>query len=105
MKKNARNTSSDDVFQILNERRDILAKYRVRRVGVFGSFARKEQLPGSDVDLVVEFEYPSLDNFMGLTSSLERLFGRKVDILTPAGVESIRIKEVADEIKRTVVYV
>jgi len=42
---------------------------------------------------------------MGLADYLEGLFKRKVDILTPLGVESIRVKRVADEIKRRLIYV
>ena len=42
---------------------------------------------------------------MGLSSYLENLFGERVDILTPVSIETIRIKEVADEIKRSAIYV
>jgi predicted nucleotidyltransferase len=41
---------------------------------------------------------------MGLSSFLENLFGKKVVILTPAGVDSIRINHVKEEIKRSIVY-
>jgi len=40
----------------------------------------------------------------GLVGFLEKLFGRKVDILTPDGIESIRIKHVKEEIKREIKY-
>jgi hypothetical protein len=53
----------------------------------------------------VEFKKPNFDNFMNLASYLEDLFGRKVEILTPVGIESIRIKEIKEEIKRSVIYV
>jgi predicted nucleotidyltransferase len=36
----------------------------------------------SDIDLLVEFETPSFDNFMDLTFSLEEIFQRKVDLIT-----------------------
>ncbi len=42
---------------------------------------------------------------MRLSSFLETLFGRKVDILAPISIESIRIKEVAEKIKRDLIYV
>jgi hypothetical protein len=41
---------------------------------------------------------------MDLSSYLEDLLGKKVDILTPASIETIRIKEVAEGIKRSVIY-
>jgi len=34
-----------------------------------------------------------------------KMFGKPVDIITPAGIESIRIKEIKEEIKRGIVYV
>ena len=57
------------------------------------------------MDLLVDFEKPSFDNFMGLTEHLERLLGKKVDVLTPQGIEGIRVREVAESIKRSIVYV
>lgn len=59
----------------------------------------------SDIDFLVEFEEPTFDNFMNLIDSLEALFRRKVEILTPEGVNSIRVKEMADSIRKSVVYV
>jgi predicted nucleotidyltransferase len=64
-------------------------KYHVRRLGLFGSAARGELAPGSDVDLLVEFEpgkAPSLWAEPGLREAFGALFGgRKVD-LVPAQV-------------------
>jgi predicted nucleotidyltransferase len=53
----------------------------------------------------VEFSKPTYDNFTSLEQFLEQLFGRRVDILTPAGVESIRVPRISEDIKRTLVHV
>lgn len=56
----------------------------VRRLGLFGSFARGEQAAGSDVDLLVEFE-PGLktyDNFLGLAFLVEEVLQRPVELVT-----------------------
>jgi uncharacterized protein len=90
-----------------------LEKYGVKRVGLFGSFVSGRQKPKSDIDLIVEFDrdcfgrdfHGLFDSYLQLTEYLEKLLGRKVDILTPAGVDSIRIKEIAEEIKRSTAYV
>ena len=60
----------------------------------------------SDVDVVAEFERGKVTfrNVCGLVDFLEGLFGRKVDILTPDGIESIRIKHIKGEIKREIEY-
>lgn len=61
----------------------IKKEFGVKRIGVFGSFARGEQRETSDVDILVEFEKPTFDNFMNLAFFLEDLFQRKVDLVTP----------------------
>lgn len=56
----------------------------VRRIGVFGSVARGEAHGASDVDVFVEFApgQRTYDNFFALHELLERLFGRRVDLVT-----------------------
>ena len=82
----------------------LLKKYGVRRIGLFGSYALGTQTAGSDVDFLVEFSEPTYDNFIGLTDALERLLNRKVDILTPDGLDTIRVPEVADSIRKALAY-
>ena len=62
----------------------IKQKYGVKRIGIFGSFAREEQRADSDIDVLVDFEEgaKTFDNFMDLVFSLEKLLGKKVDIVT-----------------------
>lgn len=93
-----------DIFRILRESRPTLDRFAVRRIGLFGSYATGRQTQASDIDLLVEFDRPSYDNFAGLQDALERLFGRKVEILTPDGLDGIRIPRVADSIRKTLVY-
>jgi hypothetical protein len=54
-------------------------RFGVTHVAVFGSFARGEQRPDSDVDLIVEVEHPSLENVFGAEEVLRSILGRKVD--------------------------
>jgi predicted nucleotidyltransferase len=101
-----------EILDILREHQDTLKKYKVRKIGLFGSYIKGEQKRKSDIDLIVEFDMTAFDenfrglfdNFMDLSSYLEKLFGKKVDILTPVSVDTIRIKEVSEEIKRSVIY-
>lgn len=71
-------------------RKDILriaAKYGAHHVCVFGSMARNEAGPNSDLDLLVEFEDGrSLLDHAGLMLDLQELIGRKVDIVTKKSV-------------------
>ena len=77
--------TKDEVFRLLRQSGAQLRRFGVRRLSVFGSFARGEPNDESDVDLLVEFapEEKTFDNLLGLADFLEELFGRKVDIVTP----------------------
>lgn len=68
---------------------------------------RGELREDSDIDFVVEFERgkATFKNVAGLIDFLEELFGREIDILTPDGIENIRIKHIKEEIKREIEYV
>jgi hypothetical protein len=104
MKKQKKALTKEEILDAIRKHRDIMLKYKVREIGLFGSFVRGEQDDRSDIDFIADFEEPSIDDFMGLSSFLENLFGEKVEILTPAGVDSIRINHVKEEIKRSIVY-
>lgn len=54
-------------------------RFGVTHIDVFGSFARGEQRPDSDVDLIVEVEKPTLESVFGSEEYLARLLGRKAD--------------------------
>jgi len=93
-----------EILGTLKRNREMLRKYQVKRIGLFGSYAAGMQGKKSDIDFLVEFKEPTFNNFMGLHDHLVRLFRRKIDLLTPAGVDSIRIKSVVENIKKSVVY-
>jgi uncharacterized protein len=80
--KNKTNLTEKEIMSALEERGDVLRKYTVRRIGLFGSYVRGEQRKRSDIDFLVEFEEPTFDNFMDLAFFLEDLFRRKVDLIT-----------------------
>ena len=81
------------------------SKYGVRKIGLFGSYAHGAPDDDSDVDLLVEFDRPLGLRFMEFADELERLLGRRVGLLTPSGLEGIRVRTVAANISRSVEYV
>jgi predicted nucleotidyltransferase len=94
------------VAEILREEYPYLAsEYGVRRIGLFGSYAKGTPSETSDVDVVVEFGRPIGLRFVEFAEYLESLLGRKVDVLTPAGLHGIRIAHIAEEIEKSLVYV
>jgi len=77
--------------KLLKEKREeilqIAAKHGARNVRVFGSAARDEARPDSDVDFLVELEDGrSLFDHVSLMQDLEDLLGRKVDVVEKEGV-------------------
>ena len=83
----------------------LAAEYGVARIGLFGSFAAETADENSDIDLLVEFHKPRGFRFMELIDYLEALLGREVDVLTPAGMQGIRVQRVADTISDSMIYV
>lgn len=79
--------------------------YGVKRIALFGSVVSGKYTRNSDIDMVVYFKEPIGLRFMDFADYLENKLGRKTDILTAAGLKSIRIKKVAQDIKRSLVYI
>ncbi len=69
---------------ILNELRglklELRDRYKVTKIGIFGSVARNEATEESDIDIVVEME-PNMLKRVGLKQELERLFDKEVDVI------------------------
>ncbi len=72
--------------------RDLCRRYSVRELAVFGSAARGEMRPDSDIDLLVEFlpdaEIGLLEH-AGLMLDLSDLLGRKVDLVSKRGLKPL----------------
>lgn len=69
---------------------ELLARFGVKAMAVFGSVARDEAKPNSDVDLLVEFHpgYPGgLFRYVELKQALEGLLGRPVDLITAGHIK------------------
>ncbi len=66
---------------------DVARRHGVVRLRVFGSWARGDAHPGSDLDLLVKLEPgKGLLDVIGLQQALEDLVGRKVDVFTEGGI-------------------
>ncbi len=77
----------DEALAILTAHREELAAFGLRRLAVFGSVARDEAGPDSDVDVLVEFEGgATFDRYAGLYDRLEDLLRCRVDLVTASAV-------------------
>ena len=75
-------------------------RFTVKRIGVFGSFARGDKRAESDVDIIVELAEPTFDHYMDLKFRLEEVLQRPVDLVIADTVKP-RLKPI---IEREVIY-
>ncbi len=75
---------------------NIKEKFKIREIGVFGSYVRGEQREESDIDILVEFEdgYKTFDNYMELKFFLEEILNSKIDLVIKTTIR--------DEIKQNI---
>ena len=67
----------------MQHKAELNEKFKVKTIGVFGSYVRGEQKRSSDVDVLVEFEVPvGLFEFRKLENYLSDLLGVKVDLVS-----------------------
>lgn len=99
------NTETDDKAQIfkriLSEKAQ-LSFFGVKNIGLFGSFIRGDQTPDSDIDILIEFtpEKHTFDNFMDVAFLLEKILGRKVDLVTPEALSPHIGPHILKEVER-----
>lgn len=98
-------TKKQILKKLKNELPVLEKEYQVKRIAIFGSYAMGNQGEESDIDLVMEFSNPIGLKFIQLSDYLEEKFGKNVDILTPDGIKSIRIKSVYESIMNNLIYV
>jgi predicted nucleotidyltransferase len=90
------------INDLLESKRDsilqIAARYGASNVRIFGSAARGEAGPESDIDLLVELAPDrSLLDHIALMQDLEDLLGYKVDVVTEQGLREIVRERIIDE--------
>ena len=77
-------------------------RFRVKEIGVFGSFVRGEQKETSDIDILVNFLEPiGLIKYVSLENYLSDILGTKVDLVTVTGLR----KRIEQEVLKEIVYV
>jgi hypothetical protein len=75
-------------------------RFKVRKIGIFGSFARGEQEATSDIDILVDFREPvSLIDFVALERHLSEILGRKVDLVMKSALKPRIGKHILREVR------
>jgi predicted nucleotidyltransferase len=77
---------------------DLVSKYHVSKIGLFGSVVRDDFNDNSDVDILVEFSEPIGVEFIDLANELELFLDKKIDLVSKAGIKPSYFQAIAPEI-------
>jgi uncharacterized protein len=91
-----------EILYKLKELKPILYKdFAVKEIGLFGSFSDDSNTEDSDIDLLVELEKPIGWKFFSLELYLEKIFNRKIDLVTKNAIK----EQIRDSILQKIKYV
>lgn len=90
----------EEIKGIVSTNMDTLkARYKVKELGVFGSYVREEQKKKSDIDILVEYtETPDMFEFLDLEEYLSDVLGAKVDLVTKSALKPYIGKRILEEV-------
>lgn len=93
----------DELKRILSEHKpEIKKKFKVKSIGIFGSYIRGKSKKRSDVDILVEFSEPiGMFVFLDLEEYLKGIFGLKVDLVSKKALKP----KIGENILNEVVYI
>ena len=93
----------EEIIIMLKKLKDeIKKKYKVKSIGLFGSYVNNKQKETSDIDFLIEFEDDAdLFHYTGLSFFLEDHFNKKVDVISKPTLK----KELREQILQEVIYV
>ena len=99
-----KNDSIDDILLFIQKnKKELLGKYHIVKIGVFGSFARHENNPESDIDLIVEFD-ESIQNIYETKRALKLLFKERFNRDVDIAREKYLKPRIKDDILKDAVY-
>ncbi|GAB4380128.1 MAG: nucleotidyltransferase family protein [Calditrichia bacterium] len=88
-----------EIKKILGDHHSTLEeRFKVKRLSIFGSYARGEQTEESDLDILVEFREPVGFEFLRLARFLEEILQVKVDLVTPDAIKKNRRKYIEKDL-------
>jgi uncharacterized protein len=93
--------TKDEILEFLKNNKELLkSRYRVKRIGLFGSYARGENNSDSDIDIIVDMP-STFDDFFELKEFLEKGLGVKIDL----GLEKTLRQLIKSRIQNEIIYV
>jgi hypothetical protein len=92
--------SKDNILNRLTSlKRDLNKSYRVKNIGLFGSYVNNKQKDTSDIDFLVEFEEDAdLFHLVGLSRYLENIFNTSVDVISKPSLKEDLKQRILEEV-------
>jgi hypothetical protein len=94
-------TREDIIARLIEIKPALSDEYSVKSIGLFGSFADGSQSNESDIDILIELEKPIGWKFFSLEIYLEKILGRKIDLVTKNALK----EQIRDQILNQVQYI
>lgn len=92
-------TKEEILDKLKNVREKLKEKYKVKKIGIFGSYVSNKQKATSDIDFLVEFEdNADLFHFVGLSRYLEEIFNTKVDVISKPSLKEELKQHILEEV-------
>ena len=89
--------NKEEIFEKISQ---VLKNKGARKIAIFGSYARDEEKPGSDIDIIVEFsERKSLLALVRIERELSEILGIRVDLLTEKSISTYLIDSIKKEME------
>ncbi len=94
-------SKKDILNELKNLKIDLKLKYKVKNIGIFGSYVRNTHSASSDIDFLVEFEDEAdLIHLIGLSRYLGNIFNSRVDVISKSSIK----EELKPKILKEVIY-
>ncbi|MCD4695621.1 MAG: nucleotidyltransferase family protein [Bacteroidales bacterium] len=94
-------TKNEILIKLQELKPNLYKDYSVKEIGLFGSFADDSSNEESDIDILVELEKPIGWKFFSLEIYLEKIFNRKIDLVTKKALK----EQISEDILKQVKYV
>lgn len=91
-------TKEEILRTLAKDKPELQKRFKVSRMALFGSYARGDQQPNSDVDILVDVD-PSIGlDFVTLAERIEKILGVSVDLVSSRAVNSRTMKFIKSEL-------
>ena len=94
-------TKHDIIARLREIKPNLVQEYSIKSIGLFGSFSDDSFTEDSDIDILIELEKPIGWKFLSLELYLEKMFNRKIDLVTKNALK----EQIRDQILNQVQYI